>query len=117
MNGVLSRWNGLSGEDAAREVQACCGSAAWARALASRRPFQSEAALVAASDEIWYGLTEQDWLEAFSKHPRIGERKAPVVASSQKSRIRKEIRPSVHRLRYGEVGCGDAGDSPRAIAQ
>ena len=29
------------------------------------------------------GLSPQDWLEAFSKHPRIGERKAPQVASPQ----------------------------------
>lgn len=83
MRGVLARWNGLSAEDAAREVLACCGSSAWARELAGRRPFEGESALVAASDEIWNRLTATDWIEAFSKHPRIGEQKARVVASSQ----------------------------------
>jgi len=39
---------------------------------------------VAASDETWRGLSEEDWLEAFRAHPRIGESKAqkPVQARS-----------------------------------
>lgn len=83
MSSVLTQWNGISAADAAREVLACCGSSAWARDLAARRPFGNEAALIAASDEVWNGLAAADWMEAFSRHPRIGERKAPAVASSQ----------------------------------
>lgn len=83
MSSVLTQWNRLSAADAAREVLACCGSSAWARDLAARRPFGNEAALVAASDEVWNGLAAADWMEAFSRHPRIGRRKAPAVASSQ----------------------------------
>jgi len=78
---ALTRWNLLSANDAAREVLDCCGSTAWARELAGRRPLKSESSLVAASDEIWSSLPARDWLEAFSKHPRIGERKAPPAAS------------------------------------
>ena len=80
---VLTRWNSLSVEEAAEQILHCCGSSAWARRLAARRPLNNEAALLAASDEIWHGLEPADWLEAFSKHPRIGERKAPSAASSQ----------------------------------
>jgi 2-oxo-4-hydroxy-4-carboxy-5-ureidoimidazoline decarboxylase len=83
MSEVLARWNELPAEAAVRDVISCCGSAAWARELAARRPFKDVSSLVAASDEIWSQLATQDWLEAFSKHPRIGERKAPHAASKQ----------------------------------
>ena len=82
-NQILTRWNGLSAEAAALEVLSCCGSSAWAHELAARRPFENERSLIAASDEIWNRLDSQHWLEAFSKHPRIGERRAPGAASVQ----------------------------------
>jgi 2-oxo-4-hydroxy-4-carboxy-5-ureidoimidazoline decarboxylase len=70
---VLARWNGLPREEAAREILPCCGSKAWAASMASKRPMDEEAALLAASDDIWRDLAEADWLEAFKSHPRIGE--------------------------------------------
>lgn len=39
-----------------------------------RRPFGSDAALKAAAREQWFLLGENDWLEAFSHHPKIGDR-------------------------------------------
>ena len=83
MSEVLARWNRLSDEEAAEEILACCGSATWARELVARRPLDDEASLVTASDEIWGQLGAQDWMEAFAKHPRIGERGAPQIASAQ----------------------------------
>jgi len=80
---VLARWNQLSLEAAAQEILACCGSAAWARGVAARRPLKDEASLLVASDKTWSDLGALDWMEAFSKHPRIGERKAPQSASAQ----------------------------------
>jgi 2-oxo-4-hydroxy-4-carboxy-5-ureidoimidazoline decarboxylase len=81
---VLARWNGLPHEEAAREILACCGSRTWAASMASKRPIQDEASLVATSDGIWRSLGEPDWLEAFRSHPRIGETHAErdVAASS-----------------------------------
>jgi 2-oxo-4-hydroxy-4-carboxy-5-ureidoimidazoline decarboxylase len=86
MSAVLSRWNQLSDQEAASEILDCCGSKDWARELAHSRPISDEASLEAASDEIWNRLGVQDWLEAFSKHPRIGERKAPRQASVQSAK-------------------------------
>ena len=83
MSDVLARWNGLPADDAADQIRACCGSGAWARGVAARRPVGDEKALLALSDEIWRGLTLSDWMEAFSSHPRIGERQAPKTASAQ----------------------------------
>ncbi len=84
MSEVLARWNGLPLEEAAREILPCCGSRTWAASMASKRPIQDEASLVATSDTIWRSLGESDWLEAFRSHPRIGETRAEkdVAASS-----------------------------------
>ena len=83
MSDILARWNGLPADDAADQILPCCGSRAWARAVAARRPVADEKALLALSDEIWRGLTVSDWMEAFSNHPRIGERQAPKTTSPQ----------------------------------
>ena len=42
--------------------------------MLARRPFGSQAALLAAAREEWFALSERDWLEAFSHHPKIGDR-------------------------------------------
>ncbi len=64
-------------EAAARDrLQPCCGSLRWASALVGRRPYADLGALQSASDEIWNGLTPDDYLEAFAAHPKIGEKKA-----------------------------------------
>jgi 2-oxo-4-hydroxy-4-carboxy-5-ureidoimidazoline decarboxylase len=83
MSEVLARWNRLSVKAAAQEILPCCGSTSWARAVATRRPINDATSLLAVSDEAWRSLEASDWMEAFSKHPRIGERKAPPAASAQ----------------------------------
>lgn len=85
MSEVLARWNQLPPEEAAREILACCGSNAWAAALASKRPFLDGDALFAASNEVWRSLSEADWLEAFRSHPRIGESRAEATVAVQSS--------------------------------
>jgi 2-oxo-4-hydroxy-4-carboxy-5-ureidoimidazoline decarboxylase len=76
MNPILSRWNALDAETAAREILPCCGSRVWAAAVAARRPIEDEAQLIDASNNIWIGLPEADWQQAFDSHPRIGQRHA-----------------------------------------
>jgi 2-oxo-4-hydroxy-4-carboxy-5-ureidoimidazoline decarboxylase len=83
MRAVLARWNRLSAEMAVQEILPCCGSVAWARALVARRPIDDDTPLIAASDETWWSLGPSDWMEAFSRHPRIGEQRAPLTASAQ----------------------------------
>jgi len=80
---ALERWNRSPAAEAENEILACCGSRAWAREMASRRPIADERSLLAASDETWRGLTESDWTEAFRSHPRIGESRAERPAGPQ----------------------------------
>jgi 2-oxo-4-hydroxy-4-carboxy-5-ureidoimidazoline decarboxylase len=44
--------------------------------MMARRPFANDTKLLFAARNEWFGLTEADWLEAFSHHPRIGDRAA-----------------------------------------
>jgi 2-oxo-4-hydroxy-4-carboxy-5-ureidoimidazoline decarboxylase len=83
MNEVLARFNRLSAEEAAQEILPCCGSTSWARAVAMQRPINDATSLLAVSDEAWRSLEASDWMEAFTKHPRIGERTGPLAASAQ----------------------------------
>jgi 2-oxo-4-hydroxy-4-carboxy-5-ureidoimidazoline decarboxylase len=76
LNPVLARWHALPSEQAAAEILSCCGSHAWAAKLAALRPFADQQDLFAAADECWQNLPQEDWLEAFRSHPRIGEQHA-----------------------------------------
>jgi 2-oxo-4-hydroxy-4-carboxy-5-ureidoimidazoline decarboxylase len=80
---VLEQWNRLSVEQATGAILPCCGSKAWARGMAARRPLRDEPALLLASDETWRNLAHSDWLEAFQSHPRIGESHTGQVAPAQ----------------------------------
>ena len=63
----------------------CCGSSRWVSAIAARRPFGSREAVLSAADEIWKSLDRSDWREAFSHHPRIGERSTAMSAGERAS--------------------------------
>lgn len=61
----------------------CCGSTRWAQSMAAGRPFQSIDELLSNADSVWWSLSEEDWLEAFRAHPKIGEKKAAATQSTQ----------------------------------
>jgi 2-oxo-4-hydroxy-4-carboxy-5-ureidoimidazoline decarboxylase len=86
MNKVLARWNSLDHATAAREALPCCGSQAWATALASARPIADETSLIETSAAIWRNLPEQAWQEAFDSHPRIGQKHAQTRATDESLR-------------------------------
>jgi len=61
--------------DAARQIlMRACGSTRWVDRMMQRRPFGNDARLLFAARNEWFGLSEADWLEAFSHHPRVGDR-------------------------------------------
>lgn len=83
MDDNLARLNALDAGEAERELLKCCGSKAWARAVAAQRPFGDTRELLQAADEIWWSLDASDWLEAFAAHPKIGGRKAAREQDAQ----------------------------------
>lgn len=70
---MLNQLNRLSSPEASDLFLKCCGSRAWADAMAAARPYADVASVRAKAGEVWSGLTESDWLEAFTAHPRIGD--------------------------------------------
>jgi 2-oxo-4-hydroxy-4-carboxy-5-ureidoimidazoline decarboxylase len=73
----MESWRRLdvAAPDEARDLlQSCCGASAWVDRMMARRPFGSGEALVGAAREEWFALGRPDWLEAFSHHPKIGDR-------------------------------------------
>lgn len=84
---MAMRWfDALSPAAARDELLACCGSEDWAEAVASRRPFETLGALLPAAEQEWWKLPESAWLEAFTAHPRIGERPSRTPAPPTTSR-------------------------------
>jgi OHCU decarboxylase len=83
MNQLVNRLNELSADHAEEEFIKCCGSKRWARSMASGRPFNSIDDLLTKADSVWWSLSEEDWLEAFRAHPKIGEKKAAATQSEQ----------------------------------
>lgn len=79
----LSWLNSLSDTHASEQFLKCCGSHNWTRRMAESGPFESVGQLCSMANAVWWDLTEDDWLEAFRSHPRIGERKAAAEVSTQ----------------------------------
>ena len=73
---ALKRLDALASVEALAAFHRCCGSRRWAEAMERGRPYASEPALLAGAERAFDGLGREDWLEAFSHHPRIGDRSA-----------------------------------------
>ncbi len=116
----LEELNRMTKEEAEAALVACCGSRQWARALAARRPFGAKEELLAAADEIWGSLGQEDWLEAFRAHPRIGERKDSTqrAQSTQRTQGKRDMAVRGGRAaRWSEeeqAGTSSAGAETRA---
>ena len=83
MTAELERLNALPLDEAERQFLQCCGSTNWSRRMSRLRPFRDRRELLESADRVWWELRPEDWLEAFSRHPRIGERAASTAGSAQ----------------------------------
>jgi 2-oxo-4-hydroxy-4-carboxy-5-ureidoimidazoline decarboxylase len=83
----------INGDDqlAPQELMRCCGSRSWVEAMLRQRPFRNAAHLYQCASGAWRELKRDDWLEAFSHHPRIGEpRSGPALDSTQRQWAQRE---------------------------
>lgn len=71
---TLAALNHATGERALKALLACCGSRTWVERMLANRPLSDVAALHETAESVWFSLTPGDWLEAFSKHPKIGDK-------------------------------------------
>jgi OHCU decarboxylase len=78
----------------------CCGSRNWAAQLLAARPFQDISQLETMATDIWWRLAPTDWLEAFSKHPKIGEKgKVSQWSSEEQSGMNSAATDTAKKLR------------------
>jgi 2-oxo-4-hydroxy-4-carboxy-5-ureidoimidazoline decarboxylase len=73
LNYSLSQLNTLSDEDAKMAFSNCCTSQAWNDGMVAARPFISLEQCHEIALSVWAGLGEQDFLQAFEGHPKIGD--------------------------------------------
>jgi len=81
MNTVLAAWNNVDEAAALAPMLACCGARRWAQTMVELRPYSGIEGLSLTADRVWSTMEEEDWLEAYACHPRIGERTTPVAAT------------------------------------
>jgi OHCU decarboxylase len=80
----LSEFNSLPLARAEAALLDCCGSARWANSVSMQRPYTDVTDLYQTADAVWRGLDRADWLEAFGRHPQIGEKAASGSEASRK---------------------------------
>ena len=71
---ALKKLNEQEPAAAVQTLKTFCGSQRWAEGLEKARPFEDAAALYRQAERAWWALAEPDRLEAFSAHPRIGDK-------------------------------------------
>ncbi len=70
---TLEELNWLDEAALSEALYDCCGSSAWVTGMMELFPVGSETGLYAVASLVWRECTEEDWLEAFRAHPRIGD--------------------------------------------
>jgi 2-oxo-4-hydroxy-4-carboxy-5-ureidoimidazoline decarboxylase len=70
---TLHHFNTTDRESGFGDMLRLCGSKVWCEQMVLSRPFANRAALHAVADDVFKQLTQADWLEAFSHHPKIGD--------------------------------------------
>jgi 2-oxo-4-hydroxy-4-carboxy-5-ureidoimidazoline decarboxylase len=56
-----------------QELLKCCGSSAWVEKVMNFFPIEDLVELLDDAEEEWYKCSQEDWKEAFSHHPKIGD--------------------------------------------
>src|SRR5271170_4228525 len=70
---AIKRLNALPEPLARIDLTRCNGSSRWVEKMLAARPYKTMEDLLTTADRIWQSLSESDFLEAFSHHPKIGD--------------------------------------------
>jgi allantoicase len=75
--------NALFDEEARRFFHTACASTTWIEQMMAGRPYRDVDTVVARATTSFDSLAEDDWLQAFAGHPRIGDRGDHVANREQ----------------------------------
>ena len=70
---TLHEFNILPRQQLIAELTKCCGSSAWVNRMLPFIPADDMIELLEDAEEQWYTCSVEDWKEAFSHHPKIGD--------------------------------------------
>ena len=70
---TFSDLNTLPLEALKEELTKCCGSSSWVNKMSALHPFTSEDQLFNMAERLWHECNEEDWKEAFTHHPKLGD--------------------------------------------
>jgi 2-oxo-4-hydroxy-4-carboxy-5-ureidoimidazoline decarboxylase len=70
---TLAALNSLPLPKLKEALRQCCGATAWVERMSECFPVKDTATLFNAASSIWRSCMEDDWKEAFSHHPQIGD--------------------------------------------
>jgi 2-oxo-4-hydroxy-4-carboxy-5-ureidoimidazoline decarboxylase len=85
------------------EFLRCCGSTRWAEQMATARPFLNQESLFMEASRIWKSLTPDDWLEAFSHHPKIGDKKGTNWSKEEQAKVQVATEEVLSQLSDGNL--------------
>ncbi|WP_448547893.1 2-oxo-4-hydroxy-4-carboxy-5-ureidoimidazoline decarboxylase [Thalassotalea fusca] len=69
----LQTLNQLPASEAHHHFMQCCTAQRWVDEMVAARPFDSIDKLRKVADEVWQNCSEDDFLQAFDGHPKIGD--------------------------------------------
>ncbi|MBJ6108333.1 2-oxo-4-hydroxy-4-carboxy-5-ureidoimidazoline decarboxylase [Hymenobacter sp. BT523] len=69
---TLAELNNLPKPALAETLQKCCGASAWVENMVALFPIADAETLMQQATAVWNKLSEADWREAFTHHPKIG---------------------------------------------
>ena len=83
---TLEEFNLLNNEDAKNVLLEFCSSKKWVKSMINKRPFIDIEQMLNESKEVWSRSEEEDLMEAFSSHAKIGD------ISSIKNKVKLSMR-------------------------
>lgn len=109
MKEKLNQLNESSIEDATELFLQCCTSTRWIERMIASRPFYDSDDLCHKANQNWQDLNENDYLEAFEGHPRIGDvnslkekyANTKMLASGEQASVEQASDATVHELYVG----------------
>ena len=70
---TIEALNALTPSEANEQFKLCCGASNWVEKMNQNRPFHDKNEVHQKAKSIWFSLSSEDWLEAFTHHPKIGD--------------------------------------------
>lgn len=70
---TLQQFNQLDKQQLKSALTGCCGSATWIEKMMHVFPVADQETLLGQAESTWFTCNEEDWIEAFTHHPKIGD--------------------------------------------